>query len=657
MKKLLGVLLLLVIISIGGFFGYQKLTERKIVSLESIISDQALYYLYWGSPNKKIKDFQASNFFQDISASSVYKKFINPVLEKAQKDIAVVSDIMEEEMAFAMFSVSDLDSFDAGLDELGESVLLLRVSPKKHFKVKKAIADFYLSLAGKEQVKFEKYKGIKITNYKLPDLKGAISYALLSDVILFSNNLESVKKCIDLFKKQADNSLFNNSDFQRSIARVKKDCLLWGYQNNRKYYQEILRRYTQSSLQGQGLKGINAVQSLSKMKPFMNLINVFKNTVFYMDYDQAKSGVVITSYYSFDRERDEDGFLKIFNNKEVDKNMFNLIPKNIIGYYSGSHDFLNSWSFTKKIISSFVEMIKAEIGADPRQSQYADKIGEFSLDSALKSAESFLGVNIETDFFPLVGDNSGVVFLNLEDTDVKSLGVNKTAVPFPWFYFFLDLKDNSKAAEVMNKAVNGFVDNINKLIHAQQAKFKAQRAVSDQEQSDAQNEGQGEAPVQPPEEEKMLNVKVDNYDGVDITNIEIKESPIDFLKPNYCFLDKYIIFSLSEEVTKKAIDTYKDKNNSFALSLDFEAIQAKRLPKYFNNIFFDFKKLIKDISLTSSFNKFRSGLNNTEGEEFSAEDMDSVMKILDNLSTLDCSISLIDPDVMEASIYLKVNGL
>jgi len=659
MKKLLVILLLLAAICIGGFFGYQKLTERKIASLESIISDQALYYLYWGNPNKKIRDFQESGLFKEIVFSSAYQKFIKPLIEKQKKNIAVIADMFEEEAAFAMFSVSDnLASSEAGINDLGKSILLLRMSPKKHPRIKKAIADFYLFSSDSER-----YKGIKITTYDLPDVNGAISYTLLSDVVIFSNDPESIKKSIDLFKGQADNSLSNNDDFQKAAARIKRDSLIWGYQNNRKYYQEILRKYTQSSLQSKGLKGVSAVQSLTKMKPFMNLANVFKNTVFDVSYDQSKSGMVITSYYSFDKERDEDGFLKIIVNKDKDENILSLIPKDIIGYYCGSQNFLGSWSFVKKIITSFVEMMKAEASSDYRRGQLADKIDAFNLDSALKSVESFLGINIETEIFPLIGDDSGAVLVDIRDVYMVNPWAGREAVAFPDFYFFFELKDSSKVSQAMNKAINGLVDNVNKVIQAQQeqAKLKMQSVPAQEEgaglpQEQGVNPG-SETQPRPTEEEKALKVKIDSYKGFEIVNIDVKDSPVDFLRANYCVLDKYIVFSLSQDVTKKVIDVYKDKKNSFASNPDFEFIQEKMLPKYSAGIFFDFRKLVKDISSTISFSRVKSGLPSVDGEKFSLEDLSAIMEILEKFSILSFSCSLIEPDVMRASVYLKVEGL
>ena len=73
MKKWLGLILAAAAVT-AAFFGYQKMQEVKIASLEQVVPDDTIYYVYSYSPDKKIKELKESGLFKQIYGSSFYSK-------------------------------------------------------------------------------------------------------------------------------------------------------------------------------------------------------------------------------------------------------------------------------------------------------------------------------------------------------------------------------------------------------------------------------------------------------------------------------------------------------------------------------------------------------------------------------------------------------
>ena len=647
MKKRLGIVLLLVIISFSLSYGYKILHEVKIASLESIVPEEVIYYLYSYNLDKKIKEFQASDFFKQISTSPLYKEFIAPKLEQARQRTPILSELTEKDVALAIFSP-------------GKFLFLVRVDPKKQVKIKKYIADFYLSLVTKDQVSYKGYKGIKITNYKLPQAKMTISYAFLSDIIVFGNSSDIIQKSVDLFRNQSHNSLLNNKDFQKVTAKIKKDPLLRIYKNNKRYYQDILQAYTSSSLQYQKSKDSKSVESFMNIKPFINLMNILEGYASYLDYDELKTGFVFKAYQTFNRSLDQENMLNIIAyDKKVDKNTLGLIPRDIIAYYGGSQDLLNLWKFLKTFYSAMHEMMKTEIENEPRYRQYKNQIDSMGFDDMLQRFESFLGVNIEKDILPLLGNNFGMVWVKVDDMDFPLGGLQMSSnVPgqeslpiiFPQFYSFIELKDKSKMQEIMEKIVKRLVENINQIIEEQKRNLQEKSSLQKQQDNKEQQQ-------EIEEEKKFFQLSVDTYKDINISSMEMVDSPSDFLRPNYCILDKYIIFSLSPTLTKKVIDIYQTKYATLSSNLYFESAQNKISTDYSNIMFFDFKRMIDNIQATKFFNNLQANLSMNTQSKFSKEDADSILNILRNINTLTFTNRMLDSDTMESSCYVKIQGL
>ena len=648
MKRLAAIALLSAILVSLSFYGYQMLHKKEIATLESIVPDEVIYYVYSYNLEQKIKDFQSHHLFKQISSSPVYSKLINPGLRKIKEKVPFLPELIKKDTALAIFSVGKV-----GPEKDFEDFLFLaRTDSAIAGKIKKTIADFYLTFTAKNEVGYNKYNGVKITSCRL--LKDRIiSYAILSDVIIFSDNADIMHKSIDLFTNKSQNNLSSDRNFQKLKTKVKKESLLWGFGNIKNYYNEMLKTYAYQSLKSQEPKGIKSIESLMKITPFINLTKVLEAYVFYIDYDEFQDSFVFRSYQTFNKAMDKENLLDVIAyGKGIDKNTLNLIPRDIMAYYGGSQDLLNYWRLLKQISLSTEEMMKAQMQSEPRYLLYKDQLNAFSFENSLNSLESFLGVSLEKDILPLLGNNFGVVFVNVEDVKIP---INSTDTQqnfpmlFPQSYSFMELKDTAKMQVIMEDITKRIIDSANKFMN-----LKEQAAQqSDTMQPEQQNEQV--TPIQL--EKEFLKFRVDNYNGTNIYIIDMLENfPLDTFRVNYSFLDKYMVVSLSPQLTRKIIEVYKNPQRSFAGNWEFEVIQKNMPPNYSNIIFFDFKKTIKDIRATKFFDEFQTYLLGAQ-KGLSKKDLDSMLDTFSNISTFIFTSGLLDSETMESTFCIKLQDI
>ena len=296
--------------------------------------------------------------------------------------------------------------------------------------------------------------------------------------------------------------------------------------------------------------------------------------------------------------------------------------------------------------------------ADKRYSQFKDRIDEMpNFEDFLKIVESYLGVNIENEVLPLLGNDFGIVFVHLEDASIR-FGSNQgdTELPmqqlntpfmFPQGYGFLEVKDTANAQMLIDKMARNLVNNLNKFIQEQKQKFQEQYGIKDQQD----NKGQ---PV-PEQEKDKIRLQQESYSDIALYTFEILDFPLDFIKPNYCILDKYIVFSLSPKLTRNIIDIYKTRQDSFNSNYKFESVKDKIDPNYANIMFFDSEKLINNFRNLNFYTSMQS--SPLRIKESSFKKLDSILDILSNFQIFAFTNTMIDPETMESTFYIKVKGL
>lgn len=638
MKKWLGAFAALALSLAIFYYFYSASYGPRISSLESIVPEDAMYYVYSYNLNKKIEDFSSSQFFRRISESSAYKKFIEPEVKKYADKVPFIKEIISRDAALAVFSSSQKRGSRAG-EDLGRFLLLARVDTAGRARVKKAIADFYLLLSAKGKSAVKKYQGVQITSYALPSSSLTVHYALISDVIVLANDAGVLQVCIDLAKsKDFRGSLFLDSNFQRIIGKIEKDSLLWGYSNTRRYYQEMLRGHNDDALDSK-LGSQKSLAPFANMKTVVDAMNTLVGQSFYLDYDEFKSGFIVRNYIGFNSAGESDALLNLLTySKPIDESAFKLVPKSAIAYYGISQDFANIWKFLIEFYSSLMEVSKLQAKNDSRYSGHKEMIEGMSINSIILLVESFLGVSIEKDVIPAIGNNMGIALAGFDDVTVKG-----SSFILPQAYVFCEMADSVKAQNVMKVMTQSLVKNANYFLGQMQ---NAQKPSGVQGLAQADNT-QGE------EQKEYARLVTREYGGITINSIDIADFPLQPLGLNYCILGKYLVASLSLPLTKKIIDVHNNKEGSFDSNYYFKTAREYLSRDCFNVAFLDFRKTSDSLKATKSFQDFKEKLP----PAFSKEDIDSLVSIGESLKAITSTTRLLDSETIESLSYIEIEGL
>jgi hypothetical protein len=280
--------------------------------------------------------------------------------------------------------------------------------------------------------------------------------------------------------------------------------------------------------------------------------------------------------------------------------------------------------------------------------------------NTLAQMEFALGISIENDIIPCLGENYGVVFAKFDDIDVPvnpettasgAAPAEKKSVPiiFPQLYAFCELKNSAKLQEVLIGATQRFVDQANKDRQELEAKIRAAQAANAKDKQPL--------PEPAKDDKKYMELKSRDYRGAKVYTVEVPDFPVGQLRFNYAFVDKYIIVSFSPEATEKAIDVISGKSDNLSGSVGFAAAKNKIPQSYSDLGFFDFRRLLNNIRSTKFFKELREKLPDKGAQAFSQADLDSVLDLLSNINSLTMTRRKADAETVESICYFDVKGL
>ena len=632
MKKSLIVVISVVIVAAVAVWAYLFLYPQKPVVFEAIVPDSTIYYIATSNLNQKFRDFKNSTFFTEIFETSVYKNTIGPGIESFNSKAPFLKDFMDKDLAVAILSLRKsgglTNAKKVGMDSAGDFLLLIRVDKNKLPQLKRSIGEAYLS-RHEGGIVSKGYQGVRISTYKPSGSEQAVSYAILSDTVLVSNSVENIQTSVGLLNKKSAQSLANDATFRTACARVKKDSLFWGYKSSKNYYADYLRQLQETADPLQQM-------IMAQMKPLMSLMAALQDASFYVDYDKEQTAFVSRTYTMFDASKDESGFIGIIaRDKALDQKAFSLIPDDALAFYACNQDALKCYDFWMTLLS---QMSSNSTMKSPKAA--------FSPDAMIRRAEYYLGINLKNDLIALLGDDFGLVFAGIEEVNMNR------NVSFPRLYFFCGVKDPGKLGKVMEGMFQKITENINK--QAEQAKLRNKKAQKSPSAPDSSEETESakpedadkEAQVVKEEEKPAVTLAVEKYKDVDIHYLAFPDSPISFVQPNYCIVDKYLVFSVSRGLTKKIIQTSQSNSGSFKSSL------AAGNSAVF---FLDFQGLVNSIARSSSFKQFRPMLEKDPKHGISGADLDLFITALGTVHQLTATVHKVPgEDVLESDAVLTI---
>ena len=660
MKKWIVIILLLAVVaSAGAFYVLQILPgTKKVSSLESLVPEDALFYAYSYNPDKKIKEFQASDFFGKLAKSSIYKAWIEPQLNHIYQNAPFLSGFLQEDVAAALFSLANLQSPQSGIQNLGDFLVLVRLDPKKRAQITSQVLNAYLSVTGKGKKTSRTHKGVTISKYTSIKPAFTINYAFIADVLALSNNANVIQKSIDLYQKTGKKSLSENSNFQNIKARIKKDAWAWGYQNNEAYNRQLFAYYASGALRSKsGRWAVYAVDP-AQLAPMIELMSLIKVSGFSFERDILKEGFLWKGYYLIGEPKSKaiSELAKFISDKKImGEEVLRLVPRDVLLYLGGRKDILALWKFIKY---SFTQISQTDLASDSgRRSAEVTK----DIKDGLAKVDSFLGVSVEKDILPALGDDFGFVIVNLENTainmfgqqaDPSSQGMGSLSIALPQAYSYLEINDVPKIRALLEGAVQKLVGRANQKIKERERRWQetlGQEAPASAEKQEG---------LIPQEEAQPLTLLKDTYQETEIFYIDLLNFPLAFFQPNYCFLDKYVIFSYSMPLTKKVIDVYKNKGNSFARNPNFLSIKEKIPAGYSDIAFFDIKRTVDELKRVKFFESVLYKMVLSSGPQgVTKEELGQLLDVLSDLASITSANRVTEQDIIETNLYLKIKGL
>lgn len=659
MKKWIILILVLAVVGGAGAFYVFKILpgEKKVTSLESLVSDGALFYVHSYNLDKKIKEFQKSDFVGKLTKSAIYKKWLEPQLNQLYQNAPFLFGFLEEDVAVALLSLGNLQSPQGGFADLGDFLILVRLDPKKRAQIQRKIIDTYLSVAGKGKTSFRAYKGIKISKYTSLKPAFTINYAFIADVLVLSNNANVIPKSIDLYLKTSKNSLSEDSKFQNIRSRVKKNAWVWGYQNNEAYNRQLFTYYASGALRSKSGRWAAYAVDPQGLAPMMELMSIIKVSGFSFQRDILKEGFLWKAFYLMGEPKSKavSEIAKFITDKKIlQKEVLRLVPRDILLYVGGCKD-----------ISAFVKFVKYSLtqtseALAPYSGKGSPQVSE-EIKDAYAKLDSFLGVSLEKDILPALGDDFGFIMANLENTEFSMFaqpGDSRGPMPgsfsivIPQVYTYLELSDVPKIRSILSDAVGKLVEKVNLQIKERERRWKD--AVSQQDSDSAEQLEE----MMPPEEQQPLTLLKDIYQEAEIFYLDLLNFPLEIFKPNYCFLDKYLIFSYSLPLTKKVIDLYKNKGDTFSTNLSFSSIKNKIPTGYSDLVFFDIRRTIDQFKHSKFFDSIVFQMLKGAGPQgLTKDDLDQLLDVLSDLVSITSANRSSEQNILEANIYIKINGL
>ncbi len=660
MKKTIIVILLLAVVAAGVFYVIKILPgAKKVSSLESLVPEDALFYTYSYDPDKKIKEFRASDFFGKFAKSSIYKAWLEPQLNQLYQNAPFLSDFLQKDVAVALFSLGNPQSLHFSIQDLGDFLVLVRLDPQKHKQIQRQALDVYLSVAGKGKATFKTYKGVKISKYTSVKPVFTINYAFIADVLVLSNNANVIQNSVDLYQKTIKKSLSENSHFQNIKARIKNDTWVWGYHNNEAYNRQLFAYYASGALRSKGGRWAAYAMDPTQLAPMMELMNLIKVSGFSFERDILKEGFLCKGYYFIGEPKSKaiSEFAKFITDKRIlGEEVLRLVPRDILLYLGGRRDILTLWKFIKY---SFARISQTAVA--PYSGRGSAEVTK-EIKDGLAKVDSFLGVSVEKDILPALGDNFGFAVANLENTEINMLNpqaqssspaMGGFSIAVPQAYTYLEIKDVPKISALLEGAVRKLVEKANQQIKERESRWKETLGQEAPASAEKQEDLIPQEEAQPP-----LTFLKDTYQEAEIFYIDLLNFPLTSFKPNYCFLDKYVIFSYSMPLTKKVIDVYKNKGNSFARNSNFLSIKEKIPAGYSAIAFFDIKRTVDELKRVKFFESILYQIAVSSAPQGVAKDgLGQLSDALSDLVSITSASRVLEQDIIETDLYIKIKGL
>ncbi len=490
MKKILLLIVILALV-VATASVLLFLDKGEKVAVEKVLPSGPVAYVDVKDLAGKWEDLTSTEFFANLSKIDIIalmKSSGTPAGEIAKAEAVIaqltapethqfIKRFFGKEVALAVYPTQFKDLSLNSLYNIAANVIFVtRLEPKAEFMT------FFAGTLGRfsKDIKTEvvQYQGEDIHIISSNDGLIKLGYVRIKDLFVFGFGDKPARKAVDTFLDQGP-SLGSDKKFEKAVARRLPDADIMQYVDletivsdmkaqilalaGKKVADPQEMKLVEKNVE-EGLRNIKGLESMSFSALFADPVRIKFDVLF----DRSRMGPDIAKLYSCPAQ----------NNRSLD-----LVPADVLAYqWSSCFDLDYYWSQSKK------EMQQAAASAS----------GAPDPQALIAAFEERLGVSIEQDLLPVVGDEMGGYL-----KDVKLNGM----FPIPQLVFFLEVKDEAKAQQI----VTGLI-----------------------------------------EKQPLFRPQGDEHEGIGIQFVNV---PIlTDIQPAYAFVDGYLVVTTNKPMIKEAID-------------------------------------------------------------------------------------------------------
>jgi hypothetical protein len=502
MKKILITVIVLALLGAGGYAAYLYF-QKKEAAVEDILPQQPVIFVHQKDVVKTFAQFSASPFWQKISkldydllASQSGKK-VQPAfwfnIIKSQvftpenqdlfqkffgKEVAVT--VYPTEIDFAQLSSGNMQSIGL-VAEQALSQLFIVTKVGVDVKMAEALSRFSkISNVNVTQETVE-YKKHTIHMLNFTQFQFKIGFVLIKDWMVIGLGDRAAKMCIDVIKKDKL-ALAKDVRFQQAKSTALAQSTSFGYGDLAQIIS-FLEKAAETAMQFFPSKDASDRTQIEEVfRNFRGFQTASVSTV--MGNPIKANGIV-----HFDKAHLDPTIAELYLScKDAPNQTLNFIPKNVLAY---------QWSSCTNP-KYYWNQLKAE-------SLKANEDTQSTWSAQLQLIEKMLGLSLEGDIIPALGDEFGGYLADLEIGE---------AFPIPRLLLFIKITDQQKISQLLQKLT----------------------------------------------EQPMLVIQKEEYNGVNIHYFSI---PIaSELQPGYAFVNDYLLFAVNRQMIKDAVDISKDPSRS-----------------------------------------------------------------------------------------------
>lgn len=402
----------------------------------------------------------------------------------------LLNEFFGNEVALAIYP-TNMEELNANtlLNIASDFILVTRIKTRAEF------IEFISTLSSKfgnkiVNTKFEKYNGYEIAIIDLSD-ELSISYIKVKDLLVIGLGKKAVYACLNVVTKKSV-PLSQDKDYKSAIRDLPKKTQVISYQNFSLLYSG-LKQFLDLAVQNNMIPSQKQVQITEDL----NKLSGFKTAVYVSEAGEVIKNKLV---FTFDKYRIDPIFMKTYSVRPQENRTLKFVPKNIIGYHwTNCFDAEFSW-----------DQFMLNLPKMPEQESKGPAVA-----SIITNIENRLGINIEQEVIPWLGNEIGIFLADIETGSI---------FPIPKILFFVKINDPAGAENIM------------------QALAK-----------------KNDIPMQS-----------EDYKGKTIKYVFLPFAAS--LQPGYCLLDDYLLISSTRQLLRETIATSVNEDLSLVKNEEFNAV-------------------------------------------------------------------------------------